>query len=131
MNKDLAIKDRTYSFGTLPAIEAITVEVAIAKVIGEPLFKSLTEVDGGSDAKAIGAAAIGLITTRMDAKELIETMETVFKYVSCNGERVEINSTFTGRNKELWTVFTAALRYNFSDFLDAIPSGLIPAGKQG
>lgn len=49
------------------------------------------------------------------------TMETVFKYVTCDGKRVDINATFTGRNKELWQVFIAALRFNFSDFL---PAGL-------
>jgi hypothetical protein len=57
----------------------------------------------------------------MDANELITTMETVFKYVNVDGKRVEVNATFTGRNKELWQVFIAALRFNFSDFL---PDGL-------
>lgn len=127
MTKDFVVKERTYSFGTLPAIEALKVEIAIAKVIGEPLFKSLTEK--GDNADAVGATAIGLIASKMNAEEIITTMETVFSYVSCNGERVEINSTFTGRNKELWSVFLAALRYNFSDFLDGLPSGFGLGGK--
>jgi hypothetical protein len=127
MIKDLVIKDRTYSFGMLPAVEALKVEVAIAKVIGEPLFKALTEK--GDNAEAVGGTIIGLIASRMNADELLTTMETVFNYVSCNGERIEINSTFTGRNKELWSVFLGALRYNFSDFLDVLPSGLNLGGK--
>ena len=78
----------------------------------------------GADAQAAeqaGATAIGLLLSKMDADELLATMETVFKYVTCDGKRVEINATFAGRNKELWQVFIAALRFNFSDFL---PAGL-------
>lgn len=119
------IGDRTFSFGTIPAIEAVKVEIAVARVIGEPLFKAFMDAKKtGStedDAEAAGATAIGLLLSKMKAEELIETMETVFKYVSCDGKRVDINGTFTGRNKELWQAFIAALRFNFSDFL---PEGL-------
>ena len=119
------IGGRLYSFGTIPAIEAVTVEVSVARVIGEPLFKAFmdSKKTGASepDAEAAGATAIGLLLSKMDARELISTMETVFKYVSVDGQRVDINATFTGRNKELWQVFIAALRFNFSDFL---PDGL-------
>lgn len=119
------IGERTFSFGTLPAVEAIRVEVAIARVIGEPLFKAFMESrQADSDeagTESAGATAIGLMMSRMDADELIDTMETLFKYVSVNGKRVDINADFTGKNKELWLVFIAALRFNFSDFL---PEGL-------
>lgn len=129
MDNTLQIGDRTYSFGTIPALEAVAVEVSIAKVIGEPLFKAFTEVkkpgvEAGSDdeAGAAGAAAIGLLLSKMDAAELTSTMKTVFTYVGYQGKtRVDINADFTGRNKELWQVFIYALRYNFSDFL---PAGL-------
>jgi hypothetical protein len=120
MDKTLTIKDRIYSFGTIPALEAITVEVAIARVIGEPLFKALSEEKQNS-VESIGQTAIGLITARMDADELIKTMTTVFKYVNCDGNRVEIDSTFTGKNKELWQVFLGALKFNFADFLEGLP----------
>ncbi len=119
------IGDRTFSFGTIPAMEAVKVEVSVARVIGEPLFKAFMESkktgSSDSDAEAAGATAIGLLLSKMDANELITTMETVFKYVNVDGKRVEVNATFTGRNKELWQVFIAALRFNFSDFL---PDGL-------
>lgn len=117
--------DRTFAFGTIPPVEAVRVEVAVARVIGEPLFKAFMDAKKtGSteqDAEQAGATAIGLLLSKMNADELIATMETVFKYVSCDGKRVEINATFTGRNKELWQVFVSALRFNFSDFL---PEGL-------
>lgn len=125
MDKQQTIGGRTYSFGTIPALEAVRVEVSVARVIGEPLFKAFMDAkktgSSEADAEQAGAAAIGLLLSKMDADELLVTMETVFKYVSCDGKRVDINVTFTGRNKELWQVFVGALRFNFSDFL---PEGL-------
>lgn len=112
--------DRVFAFGTIPPVDAIRVEIAIASVIGEPLFKAFMDAkktgSTEADAEQAGAAAIGMLTSKMDADKLLATMETVFKYVSCDGKRVEINATFAGRNKEVWQVFIAALRYNFSDF---------------
>lgn len=121
MENSKIIGDRTYSFGTIPPVEAIRVEVAVARVIGEPLFKAFMETTkGGSasnDAETAGAAAIGLLVSKMDADDIISTMGTVFKYVSIDGQRADINAHFNGRNKELWQVFIAALRFNFADFL--------------
>ena len=125
MDNTKQIGERTYSVGTLPPVEAVRVVIAVARVIGEPLFKAFMDAKKtGStekDAEQAGATAIGLLLSKMDADELLATMETVFKYVTCDGKRVEINATFSGRNKELWQVFIAALRFNFSDFL---PAGL-------
>lgn len=125
MDNTKQIGERTYSFGTLPPVEAVRVEVAVARVIGEPLFKAFMDAKKtGStekEAEQAGATAIGLLLSKMNADELLETMKTVFQYVTCDGKRVDINATFTGRNKELWQVFIAALRFNFSDFL---PAGL-------
>lgn len=122
------INDHLYSFGTIPAVEAVRVEVSIARVIGEPLFKAFmdTKKTGNTkeEAKQAGAAAIGLMATKMDADELLKTLETVFKFVTCEGKRIDINH-FTGKNKEMWLVFIAALRYNFSDFL---PESLFNSG---
>lgn len=114
------IGERKYSFGTIPATTAIKVEVAIARVIGEPLFKAFTSVGKMDDKKAMkeaGMAAIGLMAARMDADELLVTMKTVFGFVTFDGKRIDIDQHFTGRNKELWEVFVAALQHNFSDFL--------------
>lgn len=125
MENTQQIGDRTFTFGTIPAMEAVKVEVSVARVIGEPLFKAFMDAkktgSAEEDAEQAGATAIGLLLSKMDAKELLETMQTVFQYVSCDGKRTDINATFTGRNKELWQVFIAALRFNFSDFL---PEGL-------
>lgn len=122
MENTLQIGDRTYSFGVIPALEAVKVEVSVMKVIGEPLFKAFMETKKGSsedqDIEAAGATAIGLLLSKMDPVELVETMKTVFTYVGYQGKtRVDINADFTGRNKELWQVFVYALRFNFRDFL--------------
>lgn len=128
----LTIGERTYTFGTIPPFEAIRVEVAIAKVIGEPLFKAFMDAkktgSTEADAEQAGAAAVGLLCSKMDADELIATMETVFKYVSVDGKRVDITAHFNGKNKELWQVFIAALRHNFSDFL---PESLFASLRKG
>jgi hypothetical protein len=125
MESTKEVGGRTFSFGTIPATEAVRVEVAIARVIGEPLFKAFMDAkktgSTEADAEQAGATAIGLLLSKMNADELLATMETVFKYVTCDGKRVEMNATFTGRNKEMWQVFIAGLRFNFSDFL---PEGL-------
>lgn len=125
MENTKQIGDRTYSFGTIPPMDAIRVEVAIARVIGEPLFKAFMDAKKtGStekDAEQAGATAIGMLLSKMDADELLKTMETVFKYVSCEGKRIDLNASFAGRLLEMHKVFVEALKFNFSDFL---PAGL-------
>jgi hypothetical protein len=118
------IGGRTFSFGIMPATEALSVQVAVGRVIGEPLFKALTEADGGKDkAKLLelGAAAVGMMAARMDAADLLKTMQTVFTYVTVDGKRINMDSDadhggFTGRPKEMWQVFIKALQVNFADF---------------
>jgi hypothetical protein len=124
MTNTKTINGRVFSFGTLPAEEAVVVEVSIARVIGEPLFKAFMDYDddAGDEQKAAqmktaGAAAIGLIASKMEPDDLLRTLRKVFVYVSVDGERCDINKHFTGKNKELWEVFILALRHNFADFL--------------
>jgi hypothetical protein len=125
MNNRETIGGREYAFGHLPALEAVIVEVEIAKVIGEPAFKAFMQLDekelrtGKVDKQkmmTLGISAVGLLTTKMDGPTLVRVMEMVFKYVTVETERADINKHFTGRNKDLWMVFYHALRFNFSDF---------------
>lgn len=131
MSNQLAIGERIYSFGNIPPTEAIKVEVTIARACGEPLFRAFMSAKKTGmteeDSESAGATAIGLMTSRLDSDELIATMETVFKYVSVDGKRCIIDQDFIGRNKELWKVFIAALKFNFSDFL---PDGLLTSVKK-
>lgn len=140
MSKTQEIGGRRFDFGVIPAEEAVEVEVAIAKVIGEPALRALMELDedekkSGKVSKekmmAIAATAVGLLSSRMDAKELLATMKAVFKYASCDGERIDINKHFTGRNKDLWLAFVHALRFNFSDFFPDNLSAFLPENAKG
>lgn len=130
MENNKQIGERLFTFGYIPPSESIHVQVAIARVIGEPLFKAFMDVKKTgaekSDAEAAGVVAIGMLLSKMDAAELLATMETVFKYVTVDGKRCNMESNFAGRNKELWQVFIAAVVFNFSDFL---PDGLFDSIK--
>lgn len=126
VEKTTIIDGRSYSFGFVPPTRSIIVQVAISKVIGEPLFKALVENTdvNTADKKAIaarvaqsGAAVIGLMTSRMDAAEIVACMKTVFEFASCDGERINIESTFIGRPREMWQAFFYGLKVNFADFL--------------
>ena len=119
MDNKITIGERTFSIGTLPARKAVFVEVAVARVIGEPLFKAITEErpDDGGDT-GVGAVVVGLLLKNLDSEELSKVMDIVFEHVSVNGARiVDIDATFTGSPRDLWQVFIFALRWNFRDFL--------------
>lgn len=110
------IGDRVISVGFLPALKAVKVQVAIANLCGEALFKAVTTKD--NNPKEAGAAAISALTSHLDSDVLINAMTTVFEYVTIDGKRVSsIDEAFAGgRNKELWQVFFFALKVNFKDF---------------
>lgn len=128
------IGGRTFSFGTIPASKAIRVEVSIAKVIGEPLFKALVEAQGKDQTveqqTGLVASAVGLMASRMDADELLTTMGIVFESVTLEGKPINIDVHFSGKNRDVWQVFIEALKVNFADFfpagLSASLAGMIP-----
>ncbi len=110
------IGDRIISVGYLPALKAVKVQVAIANLCGEALFKAVTTKNNNPE--EAGAAAISALTSHLDSDVLINAMTTVFEYVTIDGKRVSsIDEAFAGgRNKELWQVFFFALKVNFKDF---------------
>lgn len=120
----IQIGGRQISIGKLGCIDSLNVQVAIAGVTGGPLFSAL--VDNTSDSETKKAAiflALGSVAQHVSPEALIKTMETVFKCVSIDGKRINsLDESFAGRNKEVWQVFIAALKENFSDFL---PDGLL------
>jgi hypothetical protein len=128
MAEQQTIGGRTFSFGVIPATVATKIAVSIARVIGEPLFKAFTARDTDTtDAETAGIAAMGMIAARLEPEEAVRLMQTVFQYVTCDGARIEMDATFTGRNKEVWLVFIAALKANFSDFFTG---GLFASGPE-
>lgn len=123
---------RQFIFAMLPARKAVRVQVEIARVIGEPLFRAFmdprkTGMSEEAQAEAVGAA-IGMLTAKMDAGKLEEVQEIVFGSVSCNGVPINsgdtIDAIFAGLPDELWIVFMEALKVNFSRFLLVLRSRL-------
>lgn len=115
-NNTTTIGNRTIVAGFLPALKAVKVQVAIANLCGEALFKAVTTKSNNPE--EAGAAAISALTSHLDSDVLINAMGTVFEYVTIDGKRVTtIDEAFSGgRNKELWQVFFFALKVNFRDF---------------
>lgn len=112
------IGGRTISVGYLPALQAVKVQVAIANLCGEALFKAVATK--GSNPEEAGAAAISALTSKLDSDILLNAMDTIFKFVTIDGKRMSIDEAFAGgRNKELWQVFFFALKVNFKDFFSA------------
>lgn len=119
------IAGRTYSFGMIPPTKSVSVQVAIARVLGEPFFKMATAAkgEGAENQISVMATAIGMLTAKMDPDELLRVMTTVFQYVSIDGKPIaSIDSAFVGRNTEMWEAFGEGLRFNYADFLDALKS---------
>jgi hypothetical protein len=93
------IGDRVFSFATLPAIEAVKVQINIARVIGEPLFKALVESkkpeSENMGIESISAVALGLLLSKIEIESLLSTLESVFKYVRVDDKRIDINKNFS------------------------------------
>jgi hypothetical protein len=124
----------TFAFGTIPAEDAIDVEVSAVRLFGEPLFHLVAGAGDGKSpddvAAAIGAAmrALAAHPNHVALKDEIKTfIRGVIKNVSCQGN-VSLDFTFfNGRNRMLWEVVAEALRANFPDILGAVPSPSAPA----
>lgn len=117
MKNQYLLGGRTYSFGMVPATEAVFLELEIARLIGEPLFKVFAAPkDQKEDNVALAGTVIGLICSKADPDQFLKMLQTIFKYTSCDGQRVDIDATFTGHNREMIQVFAYGLRYNFQDF---------------
>lgn len=162
---------RSFSFGKMTATNAVRVQVALMRVLGEPIFKLIVlgtgkkkppapapapapAPDGAAPAAAVTAdapattavmgveldaedlaiigTAFGLLTSKMDAEELLATMQLVLTSVRCEGAVVDsIDGYFgDGLTMELWQVFVAALKENFSRFFPASLSALLVKATQ-
>ncbi len=123
---------RLYSFGVIPPVDAIDIQVAIVRIFGEGVLRLL--IGSGKDqAEQLGAfaSAIKTIAAHPNARalkdEIKEMLATAFKWVTVSmqggrGAPVTLETTFTGRNREMWMVFAEAVRVNFADFFPASPS---------
>lgn len=140
--------DRVYFIRQMPPRLALKVETYLVKMVGQPLFKAFASE--GFSLEAATAVALGAFADRLDADEMLKAMHSVFRFTGIDGKCIRvceendrecagIDEYFQGRNKELLQVFIQALRVNFSDFFDGLPSlsnvwskmrGLIIPGSQ-
>jgi hypothetical protein len=121
--------DRVYFIRQMPPRLAFKVEVWLAKTVGHPLLKAFAADEVGVEA-AIGLA-LGLFAERVDEDDALKMMHHVFRYVGIADVCVRVcedasndglDVHFQGRNKELLQVFGQALKVNFKDFFDGLPS---------
>jgi hypothetical protein len=116
------INGRTYSFDRCAAIEALDLELSLAKVgasefanVDVAAFASLAGQDDALRA-ALGlqlAESLGRIAKNLTHAELVRLMTLVFQYVSCDGVTItNLNVTFADRPRDIWMVFVEALKVN-------------------
>ncbi len=128
--KTLRDGGREFAFGMMSATDALKVQVALLRALGEPMLKAIATIGDpthASDAQQsmFMLQAASALTARMDAKELTEIMELTFSSCTCAGQPITMDLTFgpdpvtgKGRRKEVWTVFVEALKVNLGDFFD-------------
>jgi hypothetical protein len=122
MENTKIINGTTYVFSHVMPEDLIDVQVGIARVIGEPLFKAFLGINTSEEEQAAaGAVAIGLMMSNINPVELRSMMRTMFKYTGIGGEKtkLDLNADFQGKPKEAWQVFLAALQFNLADFIPA------------
>jgi hypothetical protein len=129
---------RTFSFGVIPPLKAVAIEITLVSVLGEPLMKSLmtaASMDKKKGAKKVEqerqfvevlGMAVGVLTAKLDADEITALMKTCFEYVGIESEKHKmaqihnhIDEVFLGHNREIWMVLFYSLRFNFQDFFPA------------
>ena len=119
MSKTLEIGGRTVTIGTLSATDARSIQLKIISALGAPLIGAIS---GGSGVEGGGGMALAGLASNIKEDDLDKIMATVFKCVTIDGERVNLDKHFTGRVMDMWDVLYAALMENFGGFLAEIRS---------
>lgn len=120
MSKTLEIGGRTVSIGTLSATDARSIQLKIISALGAPLIGAIS--GGGGGVEGGGGMALAGLASNIKEDDLDKIMATVFKCVTIDGERVNLDKHFTGRVMDMWDVLYAALMENFGGFLAEIRS---------
>lgn len=143
------IGGRRFSFGTIPPDpDGIEIEMMVVRVCGETLIKVYAEMAEKGDQPKTDTEWLPLIgdllpviMSRLHARDhvqpdgarvmgLMSAMNTVFKYVRCEGVPLT-TEMFTGRpGKEKYAVFFEALKVNFDGFFGVGLSPSLPDTTQ-
>lgn len=137
------IGGREFIFGTLPAPDALKIELAIAPVLAEAIAAfgaGATDKPSDQEELIATARAAGEVMKRMAAEDFTapdgsrhmgvqSIMETVFAHTTVvvkPSPRPVMLADFTGKPKEKYLVLVEALKANFADFFPAAASGSSP-----
>lgn len=123
MAKQVAIGGRTFSIARCSAIEALDLELSLAKAGGSWIagldvreLAGLFGSAGDAGRVALGvqlAQGLGEVAQKLTHAELVRLMSLVFGHCSCDGTTItDINSTFADRPRDIWLAFLEALKVN-------------------
>lgn len=120
------IDGRTFAFGMLAATIAVEVEVFLVSKLGEPLVRLLVAKDD-DEAKQLDAttAALGLLMSKLTARDVRWLMDTMFAVTSVDGQKIVFDAVFAGNPRVKYEVLWKALKTNFADFFPGNLSSLI------
>lgn len=105
-NKTLTVGGRQVFIARCSAVEALDLELSLAKVVGGGVAAALGSVDDA-------AAAVGTIAKQLTLAELTRLMNMVFNYVMIDNQKIiDLNSAFADRPRDIWEVFVACVEHN-------------------
>ena len=105
-NKTLTVGGRQIFIGRCSAIEALDLELSLAKTVGGGIAAMSGSVDDA-------VAAVGTIAKQLTLAELQRLMNMVFGYVMIDNQKIiDINSAFADRPRDIWEVFIACIEHN-------------------
>ena len=119
------IGGRQVRASVIPATAALGLEADIVSLFGPALFQAV--MASKSDGADVGAAALQRLAVGVSPEKIIGFVTTVMKWVMIDGERVNLDKHFRGRNREVWEVMFFVLKENFHDFF---PESLFSSLKE-
>ena len=132
------IGGRAYLFSRCSAIEALDLELSLAKVGAEGIatmdMQSLFTLIG--DAEQLQArfglevaGVLAMVAQKLTHAELTRLMGIVFQYVDIDGktiggEKSDINKAFADRPRDIWEAFIESLKVNLGPLGEGIRAKL-------
>lgn len=105
-NKTLTVGGRQVFITRCSAIEALNLELTLARTVGGGIAMATESADGA-------VAAVGAIAKQLSLEELTRLMNMVFQYVMIDNQKIiDINSAFADRPRDVWEVFVACIEHN-------------------
>lgn len=104
--RTLTVGGRSVYITRCSAIEALDLELSLAKTVGGGIAAAMSSTDDA-------VAAVGAIAKQLSLAELQRLMNIVFAYVMIDNQKIiDINSAFADRPRDIWEVFVACIEHN-------------------